>query len=337
MNAPPLPMRSDAGTARGVPWLFLLGCLVVTALFVLRQIPLTSDDEFYLDYFSEYREFGDVLLFAVIDEPLFKLYTNFFYAVAWPDISVRVLILLTILPHVLVAYLLGGWRARAYVLGYFLFVELAPHLSWVQLRQGFAVGLLMLFLYFGRERLRTAGVAVLGLIHTSFLALLPCFALVHLPRRVAYGLLVLVALGLLANPDLAGQLSFLLGRREGVYLDEDPTYSVAYVAYSLLLMVYVTHFASDEHNRDAMLIYHAMCALIMPMFFMTTLGAFAERLYFAVRWFELSIVVQSHRPNARRVAAGYIAANVVYSAYHSAVNFGTGGGFLDRYIQLLFP
>jgi hypothetical protein len=322
---------------RGPDLPFLAAGLLVTALFVLRQIPLTSDDEFYVEYFSEYREFGDVLLFAVIDEPLFKLYTNLFHALASPEVGVRILILLSILPHLVVAYRLGGWRARAYAAGYFLFVELAPHLSWVQLRQGFAVGLLMLFLHLGHGRWRPWGVAVLGLIHTSFLALLPCFALANLKRRLAYALIILLAMGLLANPDLAGQLSFLLGRRESIYLDEDPTYSMAYVAYSLALMIYVTRFARDGHNGDWLLIYHAMCALVMPMFFMTTLGAFAERLYFTVRWFELYIVVQSRQFRAARVAAGYVAMNVLYAAYHSYVNFGTGGGFLDRYLLMISP
>jgi hypothetical protein len=316
---------------------FLVACLLVTALFVLRQIPLTSDDEFYLEYFSGHREFGDVLLLAIIDEPLFKLYTNFFHVVASPEISVRILILLSILPHLVVAYRLGGWRAWAYAAGYFLFLELAPHLSWVQLRQGFAVGTLMLFLHLGRGRWRSWGVAVLGLIHTSFLALLPCFALANLKRSLAYPLIILLALGLLAHPDIAGQFSFLLGRRENNYLGEDPTYSLAYAAYSLLLMMYVTRLASDGHNGDWLLIYHAMCALVMPMFFMTTLGAFAERLYFVVRCFELFIVVQSQRRHAARVAVGYIAMNTLYSAYHSYKWFGTGGGFLDRYLLLLLP
>lgn len=325
-----------------LPWrrpglVFVLACTLITALFALRQIPLTSDDEFYLEYFAEYREFGDVLLFALIDEPLFKVYTNFFHGLLTPELSLRILILFTILPHLVVAWRLGHWRAPAYVLGYFMFVELAPHLSWVQLRQGFAVGLLLLFLHLGRDRLRVLGVAAIGLIHTSMLVLLPCFALVAMKRHLAYALIIGLAAGLLATPDLVGQLSFLLGRRESAYLDEAPTYSIAYVLYSLCLMVYVTRYASDGRNGDQMLIYHAMCALVLPMFFMTTFGAFAERLYFTVRWFELALVVQSTRPRAARVAAGYIALNVVYSAYHSFVNFGNGGGFLDRYLQLVSP
>lgn len=330
--------RAGRTTRLGRPGaLFILGCALVTALFVLRQVPLTSDDDFYIEYFAEYREFGDVLLLAILDEPLFKVYTNFFHSVLTPEISLRILILLTILPHLVLAYRLGGWRARAYVLGYFLFVELAPHLSWVQLRQGFALGLLALLLYMGRRRLRVAGVAILGLIHTSMLVLLPCFALAAMKRRLAYAVVVALAIGLLATPDLIGQLSFLLGRRESAYLDEDPTYSAAYVIYSLVIMVYVSRFARDGTNDDDMLIYHAMCALVLPMFFMTTFGAFAERLYFVVRWFELAIVAQNRRANASHVAAGYIALNVVYSAYHSFVNFGTGGGFLDRYLQMLAP
>jgi len=314
--------------------LFLAAYLLVTVLFVLREIPITSDDEFYVDYFSEYREFGDQLLFEVIDEPLFKFYTNLSQSMVSPVLGVRILILLTILPHLVVAFRLGGWRGHTYASGYFLFVELAPHLSWVQLRQGFAIGMLILFLHLGQGRWRSWGVAVLGLIHTSFLALSPCFLLVHLKRFLAYVLVVLLLLGLLANLDLATQLSFLLGRREAVYLDAEPTYSMAYAVYSVLLIIYVTVWARDDCNGDSLLIYHAMCALIVPMFFMTTLGAFAERLYFFVRCFELSIVVQSRRPQAVWVAAGYFGANVVYTVYHSYVNFGTGGGILDRYLQV---
>ena len=317
--------------------LFVMLCLLVSVLFVVRKLPLTSDDEFYLEYFASYREFGDVLLFAIIDEPIFKLYTNLFYSLLPATISLRILILFTFLPHLVVAYRLGGWRSYAYVLGYFLFVELAPHLSWVQLRQGFAVGLLFVLLHLGRHRLRALWVTVVGLIHTSLLVLLPCFLLVKLDRRLAYGLIVVLAAGLLASPDLVGQLSFLLGRRESAYLDEDPTYSTAYVLYSLALMVYVSQFARDRKNGEQMLIYHAMCGLVLPMFFMTTFGAFAERLYFVVRWFELAIVVQSVRPKAAQVAAGYIAMNVAYTAYHSFVNFGTGAGVLERYLQLISP
>jgi hypothetical protein len=317
--------------------LFLLLCTVVTLLFVLRQVPLTSDDEFYIDYFAEYREFGDVLLFALIDEPLFKLYTNFLHAVLPTQASLRVLILMTILPHLVVAWRLGGWRAPAYVIGYFTFVELAPHLSWVQLRQGLAVGLLFLLLHLSRERLSSLWVAAIGLIHTSMLVLLPCFMITTLPRRLAYLLIAALAVGLLATPDLVGQLSFLLGRRESAYLDEDPTYSFSYVLYSLVLVAYVSKLASDGRNRDQLLIYHAMCALVLPMFFMTTFGAFAERLYFVVRWYELALVVQSRRPKAAVVAVGYLALNLAYTAYHSLVNFGNGGGVLERYIQLVTP
>ena len=57
---------------RGPDLPLLVASLLVTALFVLRPIPLTSDDGFYVEYFSGYREYGDVLLFAMIDEPLFK-------------------------------------------------------------------------------------------------------------------------------------------------------------------------------------------------------------------------------------------------------------------------
>jgi hypothetical protein len=317
--------------------LFFLACALITAVFVLRTIPLTADDEFYLEYFAEYREFGDVLLLAIIDEPLFKVYTNFFHSLLSPEISLRILILLSILPHLVVAYHLGSWRAGTYLFGYFVFVELAPHLSWVQLRQGFALALLALLLYFGRQRLRTVGVAVLGLIHTSMLVLLPCFALTMLKRQLAYLMIVAVALGLLATPDLVNQVSFVLGRRESVYLDQDPTYSARYVLYSLAIMVYVTILARDDSNRDRVLIYHAMCALVLPMFFMTTFGAFAERLFFVVRWFELALVVQSRRPNARAVAAGYIALNLVYTVYFSIVNFGNGAGVLDRYLLMLMP
>lgn len=322
-------------SGRGVlTLLFLAAYLLVMVLFVLRQIPLTSDDEFYIYYFSEYREFGDQLLFELIDEPLFKLYTNLFQTAVSPELGVRILILMTILPHLVVAFRLGSWRGCAYAAGYFLFVELAPHLSWVQLRQGFAVGMLILLLHLGQGRWRSWGVAVLGLIHTSFLALLPCFLLVHLKRFLAYVLLVLLLLGLLANLDLATQLSFLLGRRETIYLDVEPTYSMTYAVYSVLLIMYVTVWAHDDRNGDSLLIYHAMCALIVPMFFMATLGAFAERLYFFVRCFELNIIVQSRRPRAAWVATGYFGVNLLYSVYHSYVNFGTGGGILDRYLQV---
>ena len=334
-GAAPVHSRPRQGQRPGP--LFLLLWTVIAALFVMRQIPLTSDDEFYIEYFAEFREFGDILLFALIDEPLFKVFTNFFHALLPAQASLRVLIGLTVLPHLVVAYRLGGWRANAYVLGYFAFVELAPHLSWVQLRQGFAVGMLFLLLHLSKDRLRLLWVGVVGLVHTSMLVLLPCFALVALPRRLAYLLIAVLAAGMLATPDLVGQLSFLLGRREGAYLDEDPTYSFAYVLYSLALMVYVTCFASDGRNGDQLLIYHAMCALVLPMFFMNTFGAFAERLYFVVRWFELALVVQSLRPQAARVATGYLLLNMLYSAYHSVVNFGSGGGFLDRYIQLIAP
>jgi hypothetical protein len=307
----------------------------LVALFVFRAIPITADDDFYLEYFSDYREFGEVLLLAILDEPVFKLYTNFFYSVMSPEASLRVLILLTVLPHVAFAYRLGGWRAWTYMGGYFLFVELAPHLSWVQLRQGFALGVLLLVLHFSRERLRVLSVAIVGLIHTALLVLLPCFAAPALrDRRLAYALVIAIGLSLLAMPDLVGQLSFLLGRREGAYLDEPPTYSVAYVLYALAVMALVTHGARDARNADQMLIYHAMCALVLPMFFMTTFGAFAERLFFVVRWYELTIVAQSISPRARRTAALYIGVNVAYSAYHSIANFGAGG-FLDRYLELL--
>jgi hypothetical protein len=86
--------------------------LLVTALFVLRPIPLTSDEGFYVEYFSGYREYGDVLLFAMIDEPLFKLYTNFFHGVATPDVGVRILILLSILPHLVVRLRFLNWAAN---------------------------------------------------------------------------------------------------------------------------------------------------------------------------------------------------------------------------------
>ena len=317
--------------------IFLVLCLAVTALFVVRQIPLTSDDDFYLEYFSEFRDFGDTLILAIVDEPLFKVVTNLLYRVLTPEINVRVLICLTILPHIFVAYRLSGWRSWAYIGGYFLFVELAPHLSWVQLRQGFAVGLLCLIFHFTRERYRVLSVFVVGLIHTSMLVLLPCFALASIRRKVvAYGLILAAAFALFALPDIVGLVGLAFGRRESVYLNEAPTYPIIYVLYCVLIAVYVTLFARDRVNSDRLLAYHAMCALVLPMFFMTTFGAFAERLFFVVRWYELTIVTQSTRAGAGRVAVGYVAMNFSYSVYHSIVNYGSGG-VLDRYLQLISP
>lgn len=334
---PAYSVTANQHRSRSAGPLFLMAGAMVALLFALRQIPLTSDDQFYLDYFAGYREFGDSLLLTILDEPIFKSYTNLLYSVFTPETNVRLLILLTILPHLVIAYRLGGWRCWAYFSGYFLFVELAPHLSWVQLRQGFALGLLALYFHFGKERFRAAGMAVAGLVHTSMLVLLPCFAVTAIrSRRLAYGIMATLALVLLLFPNLADQLGFLLGRRENVYLDEAPTYSVFYVLYCVVVAAYVTAFTRDSAGSTRILVYHAMCALVLPMFFMSTLGAVAERLYFVVRWYELTIVTRNTRPDAARIAGGYLAMNLAYFVYHSIVYSGNGGAF-DRYMQLISP
>lgn len=335
MTSNSLQRPSALAPAPGLAPVLLIACALLALLFALRPIPLTSDDEFYLEYFSGYREFGDDLLFAIIDEPVFKLYTNALYGLFSPEFNTRLLILLTVVPHALVARALGGWRGWLYVACYFLFVELAPHLSWVQLRQGFAVGLLALFFHVTRERWRVGTALVLGLVHTSLLMLLPCFAIGSMKnRRLAYGIVIGLALVLVALPDLASLLSFGLGRRESAYLDEAGTYSASYVIFSAGLIGYVTWLARDGSNDDRLLVYHAICALVLPMFYMNTFGAFAERLYFVARWYEVSIVVRSQRPRAALVGAGYLALNLVYTVYHAFANYGSGG-FLDRYLSLL--
>ena len=323
-----------------LPMSLLLFCLGMTALFSLRTIPLTTDDEFYLEYFSSvvsFAELTDNWVLFLLDEPVFRTYTTLSASLFGAETSTRLLIALTLLPHLLLACRADRVRGWAYFGGYLLFVELAPHLSWVQLRQGFAVALLAL-LFAAVRRGRLVGVFVIGLLHTSMLILLPCFALAKLRRRsVAYALVGALSLALLLVPDIVGQLSFLMGRREAAYLDEDPTYSLAYVLFSLLLMVYVTRLFRTSQNAGEFLTYHAMCAIVLPMFFMTTVGAFAERLYFVVRWYELRLVTQASPRASPTAIAGYIAMNLAYSAYHSAVNFGTGGGVLDRYLLMLLP
>ena len=336
----PRTVRRSASRAKAGA-LFALAGLLLIALFVFRTIPLTADDEFYLEYFSSslsYNEFADNVILFLADEPLFRLYTALSAALLSPQAAVRLLIFFTLLPHFLVASRLSPSRAWAYFGGYLLFVELAPHLSWVQLRQGLAVAVLGWFLYAGRhllQRWRLAGLFCIGLIHTSMLILLPCFALAALKkRRLAYAIVIMVSLALFAVPDIVGQLSFLMGRREAAYLDESPAYSIVYVLFSVGLMAYVTYHFRDKGNSGEFLTYHAMCGLVLPLFFMTTVGAFAERLFFVVRLYELHLVTRPRSRKAGPAMAGYMALNIMYTIYHSVVNFG-GGGVLDRYLMMV--
>lgn len=310
---------------------FVLVFALVGLLFIFRSIPLTSDDEYYLDYFSGIRGFDyDSLLELVIDEPLFKIVTNAFVAMFPPVTCVRILIFLGILPHFLYLLKSDNVKASLYVASYFFIVELAVHLSWVQLRQGFAIGVLLILFLYLTDKWKWLGVALVGLIHTSMFVLLPCFFMPWVrSKKMAYIIVIGLAGSLLFIPGILEQFTFLMGRRERSYDDSDVKYGTTFIIYSLGLMVYVTLFAKDDENADSMLMYHTMCALVLPMFSIPIIGAFAERLFFFVRWYEMSLVIRSNQPNSVKVSVVYLLMNIAYSIYHSIRYFG-GGGYFDR-------
>lgn len=309
--------------------------LALSYLFIFRAIPLTADDQFYILYFSTYREYDLHPVYFFVEEPLFTLIINNLPTFFDPASCVRVLIAMTLLPHLYVLRKLrSGGRALVYTIGYFGFVELAVHLSWVQLRQGFALALFAAMLIAARERIMLAFAAIAGTIHTGFLVLMPLTGLQYIHRNIAYALIGATSLAVLAVPGLADGLTQYLGRRESVYLYERGTYSLAYILFSLAIAAYVS-FSIRHDRRSIIVVYQAAVALFLPLFFMDTFGGFAERLYFVVKWLELYLVVTSRARNWSLMATGYVAMNLVYTVYHSSVNYNSGG-YLDRIISLIY-
>jgi hypothetical protein len=325
-------LRPDLQSSRVV---FVVVFVFVGLLFIFRNVPLTSDDEYYLDYFSTFRDLTyDTFISLIVDEPAFRVYTNVFSALMPPLIGFRIFIFLGIFPHFLYCLKMDNGKAWLYFASYFLIVELGAHLNWVQLRQGLAVGILLIFFQYLTDKWKWLGVAFVGLIHTSMFILLPCFGMPWLKsKKTAYLIIFGVAASLVLFPNMIEQYSFLMGRREKIYLDADTISSSIFIVYSLILMAYVTLFASDDNNMDSILIYHSMCALVLPLFFMDISGAFAERLFFFVRWYEMNIVVKSTRSHSIKIGVGYLLLNLSYTIYHSFRYYGVGGYF-DR-IRLL--
>lgn len=329
---PRLSRLEELGIPHGVlgKLLLLILATLVSVLFVSRPLLITADDQNYLSLFSHIRPWGHGLVAVVVDEPTFKLLTNFLAPLDVAKLAVRALIALTLLPHIWFAFRLETKRAWIYLIGYFGFVELAAQVSFVQLRQGFAMAALLLLLSSVRDRASVFCAAFMGLFHTALLVITPCFGLQWIRNiRISYAIIFMLAAILLLMPGILTPLIGYFGRRQAVYLWKGAIYSPAYLAYSVSIIIYVTAFVWDPQAKRKFVAYHAMCALILPLFVLPTFGAFAERLYFIVRWYELYLVASSQRRRAVMVGVGYLAINLSYTFYHSIHYYGVGGWF-DR-------
>ncbi len=332
-SGPPGVVRHN-GTAISRIALFVAFALV-TAAFVLRPIPITSDDPFYIYYFLVDRPLQQGFIQAIMDEPLFTIYTNIMGRALDPITNVRLMILFSLAPHALYALTLQPRRGWVYFLCYFTFVELAAHMGWVQLRQGMAIGFLLLAIHFLNERRAAIFSAAIGLVHTAMIVVAPTFAIPIIKnRRIAYGIVIGTAILLIVFPNVLYPFTYYFGRRESVYLNASSTVSVLFVFYNVIIMSYVTLLFRDKKNADSLLIYHAMCAVFIPMFLIPTYAAFAERFLSIIRWYELFLVVNSRVPRWNLFIIGYIGFNLIYTVYNS-ISYANQGGYLDR-IQSLF-
>lgn len=321
------------------PSKLLLATLSILAAILMasREVPLTSDDIFYIWNFSEIRGFGQGFVPFLLDEPLFRLASNLISLFDQPVFAVRVMIFLTVFMHLAFALTLDRAKAWIYMLGYFGFVELAGQMSWVQLRQGLAVGAFALLMAIFRDRRSALWSALLGTLHTVMLTLAPFFAIRAIKNtRIAYGIIVLAAGFIVLFPGFLFQFTPYFGRREFIYLWKDALYSPIYISYSICILAYVTMFTTEPASRNRLLTYHAMAACILPMFILPTFGAFAERLYFVVKWYELYIVVRNQRQGAVLVGVGYLGLNFAYTVYHSLRYLGIGG-YYDRLQTIIAP
>jgi hypothetical protein len=332
-SGPPRVVRHNGAAISRI--VLFVAFALVTAAFVMRPIPITSDDPFYIYYFLVDRPLQQGFIAAILDEPLFTFYTNIMGRTFGPITNVRVMILLSLAPHALYAMTLQPRRGWVYFFCYFGFVELAAHMGWVQLRQGMTIGLLLLAIHFLGERRAAIYSAVIGLVHTAMIVAAPTFATPFIKnRKIAYGIVIGMALLLIVFPNVLYPFTYYFGRRESVYLNAGSTVSTLFVFYSVIIMSYVTLFFRDKKNADNLLIYHTMCALFIPMFLIPTYAAFAERFLSIIRWYELFIVVNSRVPRWNLFIIGYIGLNLIYTVYNS-IAYANQGGYLDR-IQSLF-
>lgn len=321
----------------------LLLCLLSVCaiyLFATRDIPLTADDIYYANHFSYYRPYGQGLWKMVIEEPLFTLLSNTVSIFENPIFYLRLLIILTMLPHAYYAWTLESWRKWVYFTGYLIIVHMAAYLSYVQLRQGLSLAVFLLLTQLIRKRYAsTLAALIASLIHSSMFSLSFALLVPKTKRRLLYIGLSIIAMALVVI-DLSGISNYianygLLGRREIVYLGELNQVSPLFYLYSFVLLVYVSYFTSDAnaYNSPKLIDYHVLFSLCFPMFFLSTFASFAERMFYFVRWYELWLVSNSNRRNARNVAVGYLGLNMAYTIYHGFRYYGQGGYF-DRILSL---
>lgn len=312
----------------------LLIALVFGFIFVARDIQITADDINYLELFSQYRTISADGLSDIFDEPIFKIYTNIMGYLFDPDTNIRILIFIGILLHALYALGYRSFRGFFYLFCYFFFVELAPHLSFVQLRQGVAIALMCFVIRIRSLPLQFAAIIACGLIHTSSLIMAPFLMMRFLPYQALVIFSAFFILLYSTSPLYLLDFTQYLGRRESVYINQDATYSYTYAIYSTLILLYVSHLFIGKWRDRNFLCYFSMFCFTIPMFFIPTFGAFAERFFFLVKWYELQLLVASEAVVSRRALLLYGLGNVSYTIYHGLAYSGNGGVF-DRYLAML--
>lgn len=198
--------------------------IIITLAFILssREMYVALDDHNYLAYFSGGNIegfFGDSWWSTVIDEPLWKGYTNLLGAILEPEIALRVTIFFSVY-----AFLFALNRFSPEAFGFFIFSflichELAVQLYFNQLRQGFAISLGLLVLSLANTSLlRMGGILGAALIHTSMLTVLPVLFIIQWVKRGSYRLIfVCFAVGFIFLMMRDGLQNIDLGRRSDDY------------------------------------------------------------------------------------------------------------------------
>jgi hypothetical protein len=307
--------------------------IIISSIFISRDILITSDDIFYLEYFYNKRYINIYSISELFEEPVFKIYTNIMQNIFTDLNNIRILIFLTLIGHIYLAIKEKSVRGIIYILSFFLFVELAPHLSFVQLRQGLAISLMCFVLDIKSKYLQLFAILVCGLIHTSSLIMAPFLILRYFPYQFLVGSIIFFLILSIFFPTYLLEYSNLLGRREIAYQNVDATYSYLYPIYSTLILFFVIYLFRNRWRDKNFLAYIGMFVFTVPMFFIPIFGAFAERIFFFVKWYELRLLVKSESEVSRQALLLYATGNVCYTAYHSWA-YSLNGGVLDRYLAM---
>jgi hypothetical protein len=280
-------------------WGIGVAFIIVSLVLGLRSLHITPDDESYLAYFEavKFPIIFDNLLFILIEEPLWSLYTSWLGSVIGAENALRLTIFASSLMFLIASTRLtrGAWLFLLLI--FILDSNLATQMYYNQIRQGVALSVFLFLIAYKIDIRLAAGFA--GTLHSSFLIVFLAAVVARVVR--VRGMIFFSILYVIVVYYLKARIGDLdLGRRTEMY-DIKGNLNVFYYL-SIFVQYAIALFLTrpKRHDKYASSWYQFTLLFLAVTVPLTFLHEAAGRLmYLASAFAGMSIGMNLHQKKAR--------------------------------------